>query len=147
MPETPPTSIRLSDQERAWLDRYGQGVTGQLREDLGLLEHLIDIGRREIAGKFTMGEASLITDAFNGCVFEPRMPTKAVLQMEIEDAIKLNQLHTKWDVSQEEILYKLQEISDLGALAVIHSTRLFWAASAKETVSTDDLIRRTWPGM
>ena len=93
------TSIRLDPDTRKFVERYGDALGGQIREDLLFLKSLIHFSERELQGKFTVAEACAIVDILNGHMFEPRLhPIGEILSFSIEDGCRLEGLDEKWEI-------------------------------------------------
>ena len=151
-------SVWLTDQHLKFLDRYGQQFSSQLREDLDLLEMLIDRGRREITGRFTIEEVCIINNAVGGTLFHPRLSPKVILKSEVDSvrtaflfatAQGLRSQRCHEEDGPKQLISKIECLTELGALACILSARLFWATidAGDRTTSGDELIKKTWPGM
>lgn len=79
----------------------------------------------------TSGEAHLICDALNGCWMREvggigHPSAKSVLELEVSDAMRLNGLAEKWEVSPGPLMAKLTIMSELQAVAVLDAVERFW---------------------
>ena len=90
---------------------------------------LIRYSKANLNGYFTSKEAYLIVDALNGQLLTTGLSFVKTLYFSVEDAIKLEQLDKKWKVDREELLKKLEELSESEALAVYLMVFDFWNSS------------------
>ena len=121
-------SLRLSQAEIAWLSRYGQAFSSQIREDLALLKEAIRHGESALAEKFTAAEACLLCDVLNGHLFTPQFFTSLpqMLAAEIEDGCRLDGLAEKWDTDGPSLVAKCASLTPWEAYTVHHLVRIFW---------------------
>lgn len=141
-------SVRLSDQEEAFVARYGAPFSSQLREDLQTLEALLSAGQSEIVGLFSESEVCLMCDALDmdHSVDPSKLGVASQwLYVEVSGGIKLKQLDDKWKVDAGELLGKIENLSELGAIAVFHSARRFWKHPEFNDLSNERIIEQTWP--
>lgn len=136
-------SIRLSKKEEKFLDRYHISFSTQLRSDLALLEKLIHAGQREIAGNFTVSEACLIADVMTNIDMSGNC--KLQLVSVFEDAVAMGVVGEKWAVSENDVLKKINGLSELGALACMHLALLVRRESAESRMSFKKLVIKIFP--
>lgn len=124
-----PKSLKMADAEVAWLGRYGNNFSGQVHEDLALLQEATRHGESLLAGKFTVAEACLLCDVLNGHLFSPQFfgAGPQLLAAEVEDGCRLDGLGDKWSVDGAALAAKCASLSPWEAYAVMHLTRTFWA--------------------
>lgn len=118
---------RSSDPEAT----LNQIITGMLSMCLGMLVN----GREELRSTFTGNELDLIMDACNGyqISIDPTMggpgPFAASrwLDLELEDAIRLNHLDSKWGVDAKAFLAKFHALSTHARFALLELIVRFWS--------------------
>jgi len=129
-----PISFRMTNEQKAFLDRYGQDKSMQLREDMDTLHNLIARGETALAGRFAVGEACLICDVLNGTIYEPRFADSlaSILATEVSDGIMLNNFAEKWEVDSGAIKDKIKGLTSIEAYIVWHWARTFWSRPYKD---------------
>lgn len=98
--------------------------------------------KKELAGIFTLNEALLIIAVFNGHIYTPELSDKTVIIMEIEDAIEYSRYDELYDVDKEELLAKLEKLTETQSFVVIGMVNEYWSFNAKHTDNHDKYIRR-----
>lgn len=87
------------------------------------------------------GEASLVCDANNGVFWESM--TAHLLWAGVSDAIRLEELDTKWGVDGPALVEKLRALTPAQTLAIIDAGERFWTAVGGGDASpTGELLRR-----
>lgn len=89
------------------------------------LERLYTLYRRALAQtRLTVDEACLIVDALNGSLHDAN--SARMVWASIEDACRLDGLGAKWEVDGPALVQKLQELTEVQAMAVIDAAERFW---------------------
>ncbi len=108
-----------------WVDERADTRSEQINGDLSRYYRMLAEIRPTLREKFPTAELSLILDACNGWMMDFSSP--AHIWMEVADAIRLNQLDTKWEVADgTNLVHRLRSLS--------------WA----ESVTLADAIARWW---
>jgi len=131
-------TARIDPELKSFLERYGADISAQLREDLIVLQELVRRTEADLAGRFTVGEASLLCDVLNGYHFTPEhIGSQAQgLALEVSDGCRLNALDEKWGVFAEGLVDKLKDLTSLEAYILVHWARIFWT---KPEAGKDDI--------
>ena len=149
-------SVRIAQHKIKFFNRYKQTFSAQFREDSDLLEMLLNIGTSEIAHRFTLPEACVFISTirtntacslkFKSMTF-PIRPT-IVLRSLTERVFRQAYLNPNQDIDYTAFCDKLNDLSELGALAVMHFARLIRANLGQEdTESIQQTIHKLWPGL
>ena len=133
MAKTKQTSMRLSAETVAWLNRFSNPLTVQLEEDLAQLRAYTSSGVAGVADEFTEEEINLIRDSLNGTLFDPKhiVSWGHMLAANVSDSITLDGLDEKWGVDKEEILKNINSLSEKQVIGLVHSVREFWAGKGE----------------
>jgi hypothetical protein len=95
--------------------------------------------------RLSLGEWALIFDALNGTLLPGDAATPwmaGMLHAEIEDAIALDALAEKWDVTDPAaFVARLSGLSVAEEMAVFEATERFWARAPGADEDTETLIR------
>lgn len=129
-------TIRLGDGDIAWLERYREPFSIQLREELRLVRSILLQGEAGIAGKLTVGEACLVVDVLNGTLMDPAMLASyaELLAASVSDGCSLDGLDAKWGIERASLVAKIRDMTTLEALAVVHLARVFWSDPNAEEI-------------
>ena len=84
--------------------------------------------------QLTLPEASCVVDALNGIRFTEGITAKSHLYSNVRDAIEMDRLDTKWEVSVNELLDQIGMLTEEEALEVIAKVRDFWDASPHDDI-------------
>lgn len=96
--------------------------------DLDRYQALMVQGRATLREKFVVKELAALVDVFNGHWFaQPSAIAGEALVAEVEDAIHLNGLDQKWELSGPALLYTLRGLSALEAMALADAVERWWA--------------------
>lgn len=79
--------------------------------------------------KFSEAEWSLLKDACNGWWTQGEPPELLVqgLALQVDDAMTLEGLAAKWKVSSPDLRQKLENLTPLETMSVIHAVECFWS--------------------
>lgn len=128
---TNPKHFRISDRNLSWIGRYRPDMTesGQVREDLAVLDYLIKAGSKEVADlNLTPSEASFILDAFLGLDFNSSKLNASFLAYPLSNLIEELAGFSKINgIDDKGIIERLDTLSTLGGLALVHMIRVFRA--------------------
>ena len=81
----------------------------------------------ELKGFFTKAELSLIIDAYNGTIFDPRMAgNNNVLTASIEDAITFDNIAEKWEVEPPILFEKIAQLNATQTYFLLEEIDRFW---------------------
>lgn len=98
-------------------------------------------GKRTGAGpkvrslRLSVNEAMLIVDAFNGSMIDGMIDgtdpiqAESIIWQEIDDAIRLDYLDTKWHVDGPVLVERLKKLDHDTAIDLLKSVRQFWSAN------------------
>lgn len=130
-------TMRIEPETREFLERYGKvsddkndiTLCGQLREDMQTFQEIVTAAERSLAGKFEFNEAMLIVDVLNAYYFVPGGYSSLpyTLEVEVDDACRLDGLDEKWEIDREALVKKIKKLKPIEAYAVFHMSRLVWA--------------------
>jgi len=87
--------------------------------------------QNEIKGIFSENELKAIVDMFNATMFDPQLAQKMVLKAEIEDSEIYDGTLTKWDVSKDVILAKVDNMTEAQAFFIMFEAWNFWYSPEK----------------
>lgn len=104
-------------------DGYRRGA------DIARYRALIEIGRNEL--DFTQAEASLICDALNETILDNQ--SWQFIDVEIEDACRLNKAHEKWNVDPQRLLDKIRDFPAVARVAIVDGVERFWRNPNQDT--------------
>lgn len=103
-------------------DSLNQGATYALESFPAMYRATL---ARELKGRFTTGELSLIIDNTNGLMLMPELAGQHLV-LNISDAIAIEHLDERWSIDGETLVGKLQSLS-LFQIAVLELwARGFW---------------------
>jgi len=95
--------------------------------DLARYQHLLAEGRKTLREKFVPKELSALLDVLNGHWF--REPwTVTWIPAEVEDAIRLNALDEKWQLSGPALLHTLRGLTLLESMALADAVERWWSS-------------------
>lgn len=75
--------------------------------------------KRELKEFFSLNEARLIVNAFNGHLYSSELPNKTVLVANVEDDIHINLAEEIFGVDADKLLKKLNQLTEFQAFTVI----------------------------
>lgn len=109
----------------------GQASLGLVaKRDLERYYALLERSLREIKGRFTEAEISLMIDVNNGTLWQPH--TMGLLGLQVLDGIGLDGLDEKWGVDAEVLQQKLLALTLPQTFAVVDACERFWCRSQRE---------------
>jgi len=120
-------TYRVDIPER--LERMAQRRKGDLsaaiEEDLGLLYALLDMIGEDMAGLFTEREMALLREVFKNDEFEAARLREwpGLLAWDVEDVERYEKLGAQFQVNADEVVEKLQALTPVQALWLLHSIR------------------------
>ena len=126
------TSVRLPEVYLRWLDRYGNPIGIQMREDLAALMLLANPALTELNNYFTTDEACLISDALvasdylalvNDGMSGALIPLHEVVYAELR-AVEDRELHKRWKVNIKQFIEKIDAIG----IGPLHAYQLYHMA-------------------
>jgi hypothetical protein len=101
---------RISDATAAWLEGNFQSRNAGAQYVLGAFPELCRVTLRELKGRFSPGELSLMIDALQGTLPTPQLAGQH-LEASIVDAIELDKLDGKWSVRRASIMGKIMDLT------------------------------------
>jgi hypothetical protein len=105
--------------------RHEQAQAHQEGRDLARYQALLAQGRQTLREKFVDKELAAILDTLNGHWFaEPW--SVGYIAAEVADAIELNGLDQKWELSGPALLHTLQGLSFLESMALADAVERWW---------------------
>lgn len=104
----------INDYKKSTITEFSSKLSEIVKSHFKMLE------REELRLKnyFTENEWKLIYDACNGTIFSNNIQFKAQLYYNVADAIELYNYNIKWDVNKNEILNKIQNLSEFECYAI-----------------------------
>lgn len=120
-------TYRVDIPER--LERMAQRRKGDLsaaiEEDLGLLYALLDMIGEDMAGLFTEREMALLREVFKNDEFEAARLREwpGLLAWDVEDVERYEKLGAQFQVNADEVVEKLETLTPVQALWLLHSIR------------------------
>lgn len=103
-------------------ERVGISRDGAAKRDLA---RYYDVLARSLdALSLSSAESSLICDAARGTAWDTS--SYRLLWAEIDDAIRLDQLDTKWNVDGPALVAKLRNLAPGTAMAIVDAVERFW---------------------
>ncbi|MBY6270211.1 MULTISPECIES: hypothetical protein [Parageobacillus] len=94
-------------------------LENKAKQMMFILAEVYDTTKEELKDYFNENEVVLITNAFNGQLYLPELPAKAVLIGSVEDEIFYNSGDKRYDVDGDTLLDKLNKLTEFQALTVI----------------------------
>lgn len=144
--------LRLQQAVRAGYERMvsellaaaGEQFAGTPQQEESALREQLDLRRyRQVLPdllsevSLSQAEASLVCEACNGSwVFagaDPQADDCLWWPAQVVDAIRLNQLHRKWEVDAESLLAKLRSLTPPQLVAVKDAIERFWDEPERQT--------------
>lgn len=86
---------------------------------------------RELRGRFTEGELSLILDVMNGTMITPQLAGHS-LAANAEDGMRLDRLDVKWETEPTAFMAKLGGLGMFERVCMEIWARAFWVSGAWE---------------
>lgn len=117
------SNIRLPDHHIAALTERGDKLASTLREIIDRYLELLARGRAIAARELSVDQVALVADALNGTWMQA--DTIHLLYAEVEDAIKLDGLDTKWGVDGRWLIARLRSLPDHVTAALVDAIERF----------------------
>jgi hypothetical protein len=115
---------RISDSARAFYAETFDNANAGAEYALEMIPILYRVTlARELKGRFTAGELSLILDVSNGLMLTPEIAGQQIVPS-VVDSMMLDGTDKKWEVNQQSFSEKLVDLT-LGQAAVLE----IWAAA------------------
>lgn len=105
----------------SWFEKRNPGIEFILETFYTTFNHAL----HEIKGKFSDNELNLILDTFNGNFLTPQLIGQH-LHAQVDDGCKFEYLDEKWEVTKEDLLKKISELTNFQAAAVELWSSAFW---------------------
>lgn len=122
-----PITVTIEPSVLAWVDERADNRSEQINGDLTRYYRLLAEARPALRERFSPAELSLILDACNGWMMDVASP--AYLWMEVADAVRLNGIDTKWEVSDASALVqRLRDLSWIEQVALADAIARWWHA-------------------
>lgn len=94
--------------------------------------------KRELKEFFSLNEARLIVNAFNGHLYSSELPNKTVLVANVEDDIQINLSDEMFGVDADKLLKKLNQLTEFQAFTVVRMAYEFLYSGYREAIDTDN---------
>lgn len=137
-------SITLTERTHASVESKSESFDGNIS---GTVEKLVsrytDLLRREAAtldGMFDDKEKGLMLDALNGTGFFDSFAIYMVAA-EIQDAIIMDSLDTKWGVDKVVLNDKLNSLNNGQLHSLVDSVQMWWNATTKRHMEYSQLFK------
>jgi hypothetical protein len=101
------------------------------------LERYYEVLRKSLP-KFSVGEASLLVDALNGCQFEPY--SISMLWANVSDAVKEG-YGKKWEVDGSAFVERLRAFSYAECMATVDAVERFWSGPYRQEGPLEPRLR------
>lgn len=121
----PSRNIYLTPDAAAALAARSTGDRDVSRAACRMLERYAEVARR-CRPELSEAEWSLLRDACNGWAVEPASAV-AWLPLQVDDAIRLDELDRKWGVDGPALIERLRRLDYAGCLAVLDEIERWWA--------------------
>ena len=125
MPPKNKTSLAISAELQAELDKRDDNFSGSVDRCLSRYFGLLARGRRELAAILSDNEVALILDTLNGTLMSDEH-SAAFIPAEVSDAIRLNHLDEKWEVDGKALMIKLSGLNHWLLTALADASERWW---------------------
>ncbi len=119
------THIEISEHPEWSGARYVRDLSSAVNEDLTALYTLLAATGEEMAGYFSAEEMSLLCEIFKTDEYEParRREWPLLLAWDVEDVERYEKLSTQFKVDTDILIEKLEGLTPLKALWLLHTIR------------------------
>lgn len=122
-----PISITIEPEVLVCIDERADNRSEQINGDLLRYYRLLAEMRPALRERFSTAEISLILDACNGWMMDFSSP--AHIWMEVADGIRLNQLDTKWQVTDGQgLVERLRALTWIESVTLADAIARWWHA-------------------
>ncbi len=128
-------SVRLTDPEWAVLDERQSDLADRSEVIRRCLRRYGEVCQRDLPA-LSVAEWRLACDALNGCWLHETPAHWAA--HEIEDAVRINGLDTKWEVDWAELRSRLHHLRHGQWVALVDAVERFWASGPEAKVPGED---------
>ena len=120
-------TITIDPDVLRWIDERADNRSEQINGDLTRYYRLLAEMRPTLRERFSPPEISLILDACNGWMMDLSSP--AHIWLEVADAIRLNQIDKKWEVTDgQALVQRIHDLSWLESVALADAITRWWHA-------------------
>lgn len=125
-------SITLTDAEEMMIREYPSleigpiNFTSKVLEMVTGLDCLTSYTKVELANYFSTNECLLIADALYGVKYNPTISPNMVLVDVVEQGIIINRLDEKWCVNKDDLLERLNNLSEFQSFTTILNVCSFY---------------------
>ena len=118
-------SVYIPEHLERMIKRRKGDLPAAIEEDMELLYALLDMTGEDMAGAFTGREMALLREIFKNDEFEAARLREwpGLLAWDVEDVERYEKLGAQFQVNADEVVEKLETLTPVQALWLLHSIR------------------------
>ncbi len=135
--------IHIDEKLDRALRERSSDISQDISDDIRYYFALLDLAGKEIAGRFSLPEASMICDIFKNTYMDSRRLRSwpEIFAWDMEDIEKYENVSKEYNINVDELIHKLETMTPLQSLWLWDRIRLYWNLPACQ--NERDMIIRT----
>lgn len=143
-------SIRFFDESLEIVNNYPTSYRGcyefttKLEEIIKASNELYIVTKLELKNYFSTAEACLIVDVNNSYLYTPQGYSKSSLRLRVVDGDKYEGLGEKWEVNIDELIEKIDKLTNYQCHCIFLMCNEFWNMSEEDrgTKSINEIVAK-----
>lgn len=133
-------TTQLSNETISRLEQMFESAYAGLKMSAESFLILRRFAQDEIKGIFNENELKALVDMHNATIFDPSLAMRATLKIQIEDSELYDGTLTKWNAGKDDILKKVDDLTNIQAFFIILECYLFWYSAKTDVKDLNQFV-------